>query len=192
MLFIVGGARQCGGERTVPLLVRSGFRSPAIPSDLGPGVAGLHDDHADAERPYFQAQTFGHALQRELGRAVQRLVRERDQAPDGAHVYDVPTTLATQWGPHGPARQEPSSGLHYGGPWRAPRAPPLPKRNQLRSRSKPTGASAAGGGVRPTIYADVPRCTWSGTSLTWIVFDMSSAYKHLRAPTHSPCNPSML
>src|SRR5260370_18486348 len=112
MLFIVGGALQCGGERTVHLLVRSAFRNPAIPSDLGPGCAGLHDDHGDAERLYFQAQTFGHALQRELGPAVQRLVRERDQAADGANVDDVPTTLATHGGQHGPARQERADEVH--------------------------------------------------------------------------------
>src|SRR5260370_32301013 len=103
---------QSRGVRTVDLLVRSGLRDPAVLSDLGFGVAGLDDDHADAERPYFQAQGFGHALQRELRCAVQRLVRDGDQAANGANVHDVTTALATHAGQHGPAHSGRAAEVH--------------------------------------------------------------------------------
>jgi hypothetical protein len=50
VLLIVGGALQRCGEGTVDLLVLCGIRHPAVSGDFGPGVAGLDDDHADAER----------------------------------------------------------------------------------------------------------------------------------------------
>jgi hypothetical protein len=46
-----------------------------------------------AERLYFQAQGLSHAFQSELRRAVQRLIRDGDQAADGADIDDVATAL---------------------------------------------------------------------------------------------------